>query len=251
MDQHWGQTMPWRYAPHEGKLQWVYQGLPHGNCQHWQPTDSLALHHQEARVHAKCMNLFSIKCSSLATSTADSSIEHRSCPQRKRKQNKSFSRSQWCMRRQTKRCPRSHFGSWLSNARLRTKQPVSLTSSRRRNSQRRRKRLIFLLLAAVVWTTGSIVARIATTIQATGAITMNGDTIVATKMIDAMTTLIMKRRTSRKSPTRIEIWSQSRSLQKDRGGHAQWPFLLFECGHFVQKKESLLVCWDSQWWVCV
>jgi hypothetical protein len=87
---------------------------------------------------------------------------------------------------------------FLSSASLPTKLPVTLTSSRRRNSQRRRRWLIFLLLVPVAKTTSIIVARTVTTIKVTNAITMKADTTVAIEMISVATTLIAKRRTSRK-----------------------------------------------------
>ncbi len=55
VDQRCRQAMLWQYTPHEGKLWWVYHGLPWGSFwvpKHWQPTDSLALCCQETRVHA-------------------------------------------------------------------------------------------------------------------------------------------------------------------------------------------------------
>jgi hypothetical protein len=67
-----------------------------------------------------------------------------------------------------------------------------------RSNQRRRRWPIFLLLAAMAQTTGIIVVRITTTIKATNAIMMNTNTIVAIEMINATTTLVAKRRTSRK-----------------------------------------------------
>jgi hypothetical protein len=52
----------------------------------------------------------------------------------------------------------------------------------------------------MVQITSIIVTRTATTIKATKVIAMNTNTTVAIKMIDAMTTLVAKRRTSRKVP---------------------------------------------------
>jgi hypothetical protein len=73
-----------------------------------------------------------------------------------------------------------------------------LTSSRRRNSQRKRRQLIFPLLAAMTQTTGIIVARTTTTIEATNTIATNANIIVTIKTINAMITLVAKRRTTRK-----------------------------------------------------
>jgi hypothetical protein len=89
-----------------------------------------------------------------------------------------------------------------------------LTSSRRRSSLRRRRRLISLLLAAMTQTIGIIVARTATTITATNAIAMKADTIVTIKTIDATITLVGKRRTQRKSPTRKEMTANAITSRK-------------------------------------
>jgi hypothetical protein len=53
--------------------------------------------------------------------------------------------------------------------------------------------------------TGIIVAKTATAIYATKAITTNTRTMVAIKMLCATTTLVAKRRTSSKSPKRSEM----------------------------------------------
>ncbi len=77
-----------------------------------------------------------------------------------------------------------------------------------------------MLLAAVTQTTGIIVARSMTTIEATKAIMMNTNTMVTTTMIDAIISLVAKRRTSRKSPKRREMtanaitsWRMKRSCK--------------------------------------
>jgi hypothetical protein len=77
-----------------------------------------------------------------------------------------------------------------------------LTSSRRKSHQKRRRWLIFPLLAAMIQVTGSIVARTVTIIKATNAIRMSNNVKVAIETINATITLVAKRRTTRKSPTR-------------------------------------------------
>ncbi len=79
----------------------------------------------------------------------------------------------------------------------------SMRRSRRRNSLEKRTRLIFPLRKAMIWATGSIVARVMTTIKGTNAITTTNNLTTVIKTIDATITLIAKTRTTRtKSPTR-------------------------------------------------
>jgi hypothetical protein len=77
-----------------------------------------------------------------------------------------------------------------------------LTRSRRKSSQKRRRWLIFLPLAAMIQATVSIVAKTATAIKATDSIATNDYMRIAIEKINAMITLVVKRRTSRKSSTR-------------------------------------------------
>jgi hypothetical protein len=213
-DQHCGQMMTWQYAPHKENFDECIRdyleavvGFPTiGNqlicwlCVAKKPT---FMPMQEFMLHQ--VQLFCYLNGRLLHQTME-------LPTVQEKTEKSFLCSQrrisLSSRRQTKWSPRTLFGLWpfLSSARLPTKQPVSLISSRSRHSQKRRRGLIFLLLAAMVQTTGIIVARTMTAIEATITIATNANTIVAIKMIDAMPTLVAKRRTSRKrSPTRREI----------------------------------------------
>jgi hypothetical protein len=43
------------------------------------------------------------------------------------------------------------------------------------------------------------------------------------------------------SPTRRRMVASTITSRKKQQGHAQWPVLLFERGHLVQKKELLLL----------
>ncbi len=74
----------------------------------------------------------------------------------------------------------------------------------------------------MVQTTSLIIARNATItkVKVTDGIAMNADTMAATTMIDAMTTLVAMRRTSRKIPTRKEMITNT-IIQKKGRGHAQ------------------------------
>ncbi len=80
-----------------------------------------------------------------------------------------------------------------------------LDKLKERSSQKKRRWLIFLSLAAMIWTTGSIVARTATTINATNTIAKNNNMTVAIKTINATITLVAKRRATRKRPTRRKM----------------------------------------------
>jgi hypothetical protein len=86
------------------------------------------------------------------------------------------------------------------------------------------------LLAALVQTPGIIFTRTVTTIKMTNAVATNANTKVAIKMIDATTTLVAKRRTSRKRPLRREMIANAITLKR-RNGHCD----------FVWKKKLLLV----------
>jgi hypothetical protein len=71
-----------------------------------------------------------------------------------------------------------------------------------------------MLLAAVTQITGIIVAKTVTTIKATNVITANANTIVTMETINATITLIAKRRTTRKSPTRRKMTANTITSQR-------------------------------------
>ncbi len=188
--------------------------LSWGSCQvpeHWQPTDSLALHFQDARIHANTLIHVALSAALWLpwqqTPLSNIGVAHcaresgtnLSCTA-KGASVKAHGDKQYGTHGPSKTC-----GLFLSSARLPTKWLVSLTSSRKRNSWRRRKQLIFLLLPAMVWTTNIIIARTVANTEATKAIVMNANTTVATTIIDATITLVTTRKTSRKNPARIEM----------------------------------------------
>ncbi len=92
MDQHQHKAMPSKTGPYKGQLWWVHQGLPQGSCQApkcWQLANLFALHCQKACFHANAwIHAASIIAPQLPWQWL-TSVKQWSCPQRKRRSNKS------------------------------------------------------------------------------------------------------------------------------------------------------------------